>query len=265
MKKRDVNRKAQVTVFIILAIVLVSAGGIAYFLTKNTSPTDKYFLQSDIKPGFDNIKNSVYECMKMTSQDSLDVAGVQGGYYKQPKEFFDLGWAFIPYYYKEGTLLMPTNLQIQDQLSLYVDDNLNSCIESINVSDFGLSYTKPRTKTIINKGEVKFTMDMPITVRKGDKTTQLQLKDNPISIDSKLYEMLEIAKFITENHGKDESVCLSCIEDMASERDLLIDMVNFDTSSTLFVISTNKTLSSPPDFEFLNRYKPLTNLNDITI
>ncbi|VVB78444.1 Uncharacterised protein [uncultured archaeon] len=255
MEKR-VSKRSQVTIFIIIAIVLVSAAGVAYFMTKHTTPTDKYFLQSDIKPGFDSIKNSVYECMKMTSTDSLDLTGIQGGYYKEPKEFFDLGWSFIPYYYKDATILMPTNIQIQDQLSLYVDDNLNSCLETIKVNDFTLSYTKPQTKTIINKGEVKFNIDMPVTVKKADKITQLQLKDNPISIDSKLYEMLEIAKFISDSHKEDPSmICISCTLDLAKERELYVDMLNFNAedSSNLIVISTNKT-SYPKVFEFLNKY-----------
>ena len=256
MEKRGLSKFGQISVFIILAIVLVSAGGIAYYMSKNTG-TNNYFLQSDVKPGFDNIKNSVYECMQSTSLDSLDLVGIQGGYYKEPKEFFDLGWAFIPYYYKQGSFLMQTNSEIQNQLGLYVDDNLNSCLENIKVDDFSLTYTKPKTKTIISKEEVKFTIDMPVIVKKADKTTQLQLRDNSISQKSQLYDMIDIARYITDSHKEDPNmICISCVADMARERGLYVDMLDFgaDDSTTLVIVSTNKTEMYPAVYEFLNKY-----------
>ncbi len=256
MEKRGLSSKSQVTIFIIIAIVLVGTGAIAYYLTKTASPTDKYFLQSDVKPGYDNVINSIHECMKMTCMDSLDLVGIQGGYYNEPQEYFDLGWAILPYYYKEGSFLMPSNTVIQNELSAYVDDNLNYCLDSINVSNFGLSYTKPKTKAVISDGMVKFSIDMPISIRKADKTARLELKDDSISQSSKIYQMIEIAKYITDSHKEDpDMICISCVADMARARNLYVDMLDFgDNSTTLVVVSTNQTEMYPAVFEFLNKY-----------
>ncbi|MEK6859289.1 MAG: hypothetical protein AABX54_00595 [Nanoarchaeota archaeon] len=250
------KKRGQITVFVILAIVLITAGGIAYYLTKNTNTIDDYFSHPDVKPGMDNIKNSVYECMKTTCSDSLDIIGIQGGYYKQPQEFFDLKGSFLPYYYNRGNFLMPATSEIQNQLGLYVDDNLNSCLENIKISDFSLSYTKPKTKAIINKEDVTFKIDMPILVKKTDKTTRLELKDNSVSIQSKLFEMLEIAKFITDSHKEDPNrLCINCILNIAKERNLYVYMAGFDYNNTIFIsISANQTNVFPSVFQFLNKY-----------
>lgn len=264
MKKR-VNLKAQVSIFVIIAIVLVAVGGTAYLITKTTGKSDvdkEFWESSSIKPQFDTIKNSVQECMDLTAQDALELIGIQGGYYKEPKEFFDLGWAFIPYYYKEGQFLMPETYVIQNQIGMYVNENFGTCLANINVGDFSLKYTTPKTKASISKGEVSFSIDDSVSISKEGKTVKYELRDVLVTVDSKLYEMIEIAKFITDSHKEDPSmICISCVADMARERNIYVDMLDFgEGSTTLVVLSQNMTSVYPFAFEFLNKYPAETSI-----
>ncbi len=255
--KRGENR-AQVSVFIIFAIILVIAGSLAYVINRNVSNArsdNEFFSSAEIKPGFDKLKNSISDCMSNTGSDSLELIGIQGGYYNKPKEYFDLGWAFIPYYYYQGEFLMPTNDEIENQLSMYVNENIGNCIDSIQKEDFEVVFSKAKTRADIEEDDVKFTIDMPVSISKEGNTISLDLKKNPIVLDSKLYEMLEIAKYISDSHKEDSNrICITCISDMARERNLYVDMINFDETSKLFVISQNLTSSMPYNFEFLNMY-----------
>jgi hypothetical protein len=253
------KKRGQVAVFVILAVMLVVAGGIAFIITKKGSDSgiDKnFFSQPYIKQSMDQIQSSIIECETTVASDSLDFIGMQGGYYKKPKEYFNLNESFLPYYYNQGEILMPSNLEIQNQLALYVNNNLNSCLENIKISDFDLTYTKPDTKTIINKGYVTFNIDMPISVRKADSTTLLELKDNPVSLNSDLYSMIEIAGYITDSHKKDpNALCINCIANMAKERNLYVSMEGFEDNSTIIIsIFRDQTNVFPSVFKFLNKY-----------
>jgi hypothetical protein len=261
------SKRSQATIFIIIAVLLVGTAAIAFFVIKNNSSdlSSEFSTDPDVQAKFNQVKTNIDDCMKFTSQEALDVIGFQGGYYKKPLEYYDLSWIFIPYYYKQGKLLMPTNSEIQKQLGLFVDENIKYCFDSLDTGDFKIFYSSFKTNVKINAEEVVFNIDAPIVIKRQDKSIKFELSGQPITLNSRLKEMLEVAKFITENHGADETVCLSCIENMVIERDLSIDMIDWQDSSTLFVISTNNTGSNPPDFEFLNKYKPVGNINDITI
>ncbi|MDP2925672.1 MAG: hypothetical protein Q8N99_04840 [Nanoarchaeota archaeon] len=255
--KRGKRKTGQISVFIILAIVIVAAGGIAFFMANNKSNTN-VFNDPSTKPQYEDLLGSIEDCTKSLSMDALDTIGIQGGYYNAPKESFDLGWAFIPYYYKEGSFLMPATIVIENELGAFVDDNIEYCLESIDKQGFDVSYdaTKSKTKSSISNGRVDFKIDIPISIKKESKSAKLELEEMPVSLNSKLFEMLEIARFITDSHKEDpEMMCISCVADMAMERNLYVDMLDFgDNATTLTVISQNNTESYPIALEFLNKY-----------
>ena len=241
--EKEENKKSQVSVFVIFAIILIVAGGLAYVINRNISEakSDKEFFASEsVKPGFDSLKNSIQDCMTNTASDAIELIGIQGGYYNKPKEYFDLGWAFIPYYYKQGLFLMPAKQEIENQLSMYVDDNIGTCINNVKKEDFNVVFSKVNTKSEIEKGDVKFTIDMLVSINKEGKTISLNLKESPVVQNSKLFEIIEIAQYITDSHKEDpDMICISCVAKMARERQAYVDMVNFDETSNLIIIYEN--------------------------
>ena len=231
MEKRGFSNTAQVTVFVIIAIVLIAAGGMAYYFTKNTSTTNNYFSQSNVKPGFDNIKSSIQGCVDIACSDSLELIGIQGGYYEKPDKYLDLNWAFIPYYFYDGESLVPQNSVVESQLGLDVDKNLGTCINAINSGDFSIKHTDPKTSVSIKSGEVSFSTDGSVSISKEGNTVKLELKDIPVIKKSKLYEILEIARYISDSHKENpNSICLNCIANMAGEKDLYVTSLSLNNS-----------------------------------
>ena len=122
-------KKGQVTIFIILAIVFVTIIGLILFINSGAEKERQgreYFKQQGIKPSLANIQDFIVECHEEVSRTGLKRIGIQGGYHKRPDYYFDMDWAFIPYYYHEGLILMPTMERIEVELSSYVDDKINS-------------------------------------------------------------------------------------------------------------------------------------------
>lgn len=260
--KRGREQKAQATVFIILAIlIIVMVISLTYITQKTSSNIINAFAKLGITESA-SVENSILECLKETAEDSLNVIGLQGGYYNRPSNgnYDDLGFIFIPYYYDEGRILQPSIRTIEKQLSLYVNDNLVSCINNLYENEsFTLDYKSSEAISKIKKSEVEFITDLSLTITKDLASEQIELKNHPINVNSKLYEILEVTSYITDSHKQDdELICVSCVADMAEERGLFVDMLDYGNSTTLIVISENLTSSEPYIFEFLNRYPETT-------
>jgi len=252
------KRKAQITVFIIVGVIIVALVGGAVYMGKVKMESDlaeKYFSQEGVKPQLDNIQESILNCIDITTKDSLVIIGIQGGYYNEPSEFFDLGWAFIPYYYNQGAFLMPSKEKISTELGAYVNDNFKYCLDEINVGDFEIDYKTPKTSATIKETMVTFTVDSSITIEREENQIKFETKKHKVEQSSKLFEIIEIADYITDSHKEDpDMICINCVAEMARERDVYVDMLDFDETTTQIIISENKTSEEPYIFEFLNKY-----------
>jgi len=252
------EKKSQISMFVIVAIVIVVIVLLVYFMVLRDSggrADDEYFSQAHIKPQVTTIQTSILDCMNDISTNALDVIGIQGGYYNKPDNYFDLGWTFIPYYYDNGFVSRPIKSAVEGELELYVNDFLNSCVNDLSFDEFELIYKKPKTSVMIKSQEVEFKIDMPVNIVHDNKRIVLELSEFPVYQDSYLNEILEVAEYITLSHSDSEDMmCINCIADMAYDRDLYVDFLEFKEAETLVVISENMTRVEPYIFEFLNKY-----------
>ena len=215
--KKEENKKSQVSVFVIFAIIIVAAIGVGYFINKNVSENkydNKYFESAEVKPQFEDFIKQIDDCYDEISLDSLYLIGLQGGYYKQPKESIDFGLFFVPNYYKEGVSLMPEKSNIENELALYVKDNAGYCFKKIkNDGNFELNYKNPEVSVQINKEDVKFDISVSLNIKKGTSSIVYDFEKSQI-IKSKLSDIYDLAKYITDNNLKDPNkFCISCVAD----------------------------------------------------
>jgi len=252
------GRKSQTTIFIVMAIIIVTAIILVVFLkTSNTKEKlgRDYFKERGLQPSVNNIQNFIVDCFEETSLDALELIGVQGGYHKKPELFYDLKWAFIPYYFYQGQYLKPSNEQVETQLSNYVDEALEFCLNKISFSNFQLTYPQPITKSSIQKDKVTFTTELLTSINNKEQTTTFELTDFPIEVNSSLYDILEIAEYITESHKENENfICINCLTELTKEKNLYIDFIAFEEDSTLIMLLENSSQPDPYIFQFLNKY-----------
>jgi hypothetical protein len=263
MKKRtktnhNSTKKAQITIFIIIGISIVLIAGIAIYMSKVKMESDlskKFFAQENIKPELNNVQDSIINCMETVSFNSLETIGIQGGFYKRPSTSLITGPSFIPYYYDSGAIFMPSKNQVSEELESYFNENIGFCLQEVVLGEFTLDYPNPKTTVIIEKSKVIFNINIPITIEREGHKTKFETKKHQITQNSKLFEILEIANFITESHKDDPNLlCLNCIAEMALERDVYVDMLEFNPTTTQIIIIENKTGEEPYIFEFLNKY-----------
>ncbi|MFH1358825.1 MAG: hypothetical protein ABIH37_02985 [archaeon] len=254
-------KKGQTTVFIIIAIVIFAAvAGTSYIIVQNkkTDVAKEFFSSSEIKSSLNSVQINIQNCLESASKESLQTIGIQGGLYERPlnsKDYFDLGWTFIPYYYNQGRYLMPSKQEVEIELSKFNEKEITNCIKSVSSEGFELEYTKARSKTTIEDEQVLFEIDLPIKIKKDKHSIVYETADYPVIIPSELSAILNIADYITETHKQDPSMyCITCVSEMAEENELYVDIINFQENEMLIVISENHISSEPYSFEFLNRY-----------
>ncbi|VVB78957.1 Uncharacterised protein [uncultured archaeon] len=255
--KRGVLNRGQVTVFIIIAILVVAGGGAGYyFFTKNSgSSNNDFFLREDIKPTMDNLRSSIVTCTEYSAKSSLEKIGIQGGYSDKPEKSFDLGWTFIPYYYYQGSFLMPDKTVIEKELGKEYEKEFLECFRGVNATGFDIKHGTSKTKASIQKGSVNFLIDMPVTISKEGNTMRIEMKDASVNENSKLSDIIEIGKYITDSHKADPNmICITCVADMAEEKDLYVYSFNAKDNSLLMLLMDNRTTSEPYYFEWLNKY-----------
>jgi len=255
------SKRSQTTIFIVLAILIVAI--ILAFVLINQTSTQSNIEKALSKLGIASqtsiVQSSIIDCLEETAKDSTIVIGLQGGYYNPPERISDLDFIFIPYYYYEGEFSQPSKTKIQTELSAYIDDNIDFCVDNILFQDFTLNRQSSNSKALINRGEISYETDLSIIITKDGSTADFQLKDHKVTMESPLFAMLEVATFITESHKEDpDLICVSCVADMAEERNLFVDFLDFgeteDEFTTLVIISEDQTSEEIYVFEFLNKY-----------
>lgn len=257
--------RSQVTVFVIIAVVLVAVGGVALFATKdaNRPNDDRFFSQANSKPELTNLRSSILGCRDISVEDALVWIGIQGGYSDKPSKALDLGWTFIPYYYIEGKYAFPQRNVVEKEFGKEVDKRFTACINDLSFEGFEIQKQTSKTKATIKRSEVEIKIDMPISIKQGESVVALQMRDAPTIINSSLFDMIDIAGYITESHKNDSRmICITCLADLAEERNVYINSFDLVNNSVLYIISENYTSEEPYSFEFLNKYpeEPVVNV-----
>jgi hypothetical protein len=250
------QKRGQVTILIILAIVII-LGIVLFVLLRNTSEDKgkEYFDQQGLKPSVNNVQNFIKDCLEISSKDALIKIGIQGGYFNKPTRHFDMQWAFIPYYYDQGSFNQPTKTMIESELASYVDFNLEKCLAEIEFQNLELKYEPSSTVARIGPTSLTFTTKLPVIIEHQGNTVNFNLKEHPVTLNSSLDEIIEVATFISDSHKENpDLICINCISELAKDRKLYVDFIAFEEDTTLIMILENRTMDQPYVFEFLNRY-----------
>lgn len=260
--KKSVSKKGQLTLFIVLAIVIVLSI-VIYFYTESTkeSLTEKFVSGKGLTEEMSAVRTNVFDCIDRTTKDALITIGVQGGYYTPSEKYYtnkDLTEknSFFSYFYYEGDYLMPSKEKIQNSISKYIESNINECFDS-KIYPTEIDFSNAIIKTEIKEKEVEITISLRLTIYKEDSASTIEIQDEKFSYESYLQGMIEIAEYLTDYHKTDPKYyCVNCLGTMAYERKVNVDIVPFIESNTFQVIIHENRTNQPNlyIFNYLNKY-----------
>jgi len=222
------NKKAQVTLIIAIAVFIVIIAGLIFYVAN-------YFKKSSIEPlVFEkaSIENYINGCVKKTAEDGLRQFGKKGFVVENSK--------------------IPSIEQIQNELSFYVDSNLNTCLKDFR--DFkrqGWDVEKGNinTKTQINQEDVVFDVNFPIKV--SDKVNTLNFDRFVIKLDIRLKYIYDLINKIVDFDSKYKRQV-----DMTMLNAHDVNVTIFEVQDSLvYVIDDSKSLIMNEPYRFVLRIK----------
>ena len=132
------NKKGQLTIFIIVAIFLIGSV-LIYFAFQQG------LIQKPLNPNAEIVYNFVQTCIEGESIETIYQIGENGGYFFPPNLSLDSG---VPIYYENGQNLMPSKEQVEDEISFFMNEKIFLCVNDfiqIN-SDLNISQDDINTK-----------------------------------------------------------------------------------------------------------------------
>jgi len=264
------STRSQITIFIIIAILLVVAIGIVFVVKDSLNPVE-------INPqiGSDNVGDFVTNCLKITAEKGIVVIGRQGGYYNVPalsvsytgndsepeKYFTNLGNIRVPYYW-DGVSLdnLPSQEQIEEQLSVYVRDNLDRCINDFDIfkqKGFDVEKGIINASAKIYEEKVIVSLDYPITITKGESTQTKKIYSAEIPI--RLGLAFNLTRNMVLNHvtcspvNNPPNLNISCFAEVMSSN-FNIAIIRLD-NSVLLILTDNEYKLDDNYYDFIFAYK----------
>ncbi|MBM3233782.1 hypothetical protein FJZ19_01680 [Candidatus Pacearchaeota archaeon] len=204
------KNKGQITVFIIIAIVIVA--GIAIFFVFR----DKIFV-SKLPARFQPIENYFLTCIEDKAIEAKNILGQQGGYIYPPE--FQAGSSFSPFsnmldfygsgvpywYYISGNNLVkeqvPGRQKMEDQLDKYIEENLDCDFSGYEQQGYTINFSKPKVSTTINDYDIQVNVQSDLDMsRESESARQTSHKTSISTRTGKFYsEALKIYNYEKQN------------------------------------------------------------------
>ena len=201
VKHKKMQKKAQVTVFIILGLfILVGVGIFSYFASE-------IFKYRNLPEQFVPVAKYAEQCTEDVLLQGIFQAGINGGYiypqYEEEEAYLNAGFP-VPYWYLAGQDRSVTLAKLEADLATYLEQNVDNCLNNFAAFDDEFDFAKIPEQNTTAKIEVQqntVIIDIDLATQVGDGATTATLPTIEVevenSIGNKLFLAYQIMK--TEN------------------------------------------------------------------
>jgi hypothetical protein len=205
------NKRGQVTIFIIIAIILVA--GVVTFLWLRGS-ISIVNVPASIQPAY----TAFISCLDDKTNLGINLLESQAGYIDLPK--FEAGNSFMPFssqlnffgssipywYYVSGNNIqktqVPTKTNMEQSLATFINNKIRECnYDNYYEQGFNIVQAEPTAKVTINDNDVNVNLNMEMTINYKNDTTII--KNHKTTVKSKLGSLYNSAKTIYDKEQKD--------------------------------------------------------------
>ncbi len=234
------NKKGQVTLFVIIAIVIVVLG-FSFFMFK-----DKLFLKSS-NIHTEEVSTFVQNCIEKSLPIVINEIAESGGYFFSPKYSTESG---TPYYYFNNYDLSPSLEQIESELSENLEVLVSLCAEgSQNFTDLKVEFEEANVFSKIEDNKILFSVEYPVNITKEENT--YFLKDfGTFEQNTEFKKFYDISQKIILSIQQENSLCMSCFSNFALENDLSINIENPYNQTFIFSLQERNNLQNKFQLKF---------------
>ena len=259
-KQHLTAKKAQVTMFVVLGMVLLVLAAVLFYINYGGGQLSQQLVPASRIPELAApIKASIDSCLEQTAINAIIYTSSQGGYFELPKYSVKSGFSGAPYYLYENKQIMPSISKIENEISSYINEELPFCMENFiafRKNGFEIEAGKAATRTEISLEGISFGLKFPVKIKKGDFAFSLDSFGHAIK-GTRLNEIYEVSKTLSSGMIKNsEDICFSCILAVVSEHDFRIEINRLDQNIFLYTIIDNfSTAGETLKFSFAHKYR----------
>ena len=193
----------------------------------------------------DAVRNFIDNCIEETAKEAVSEIGQNGGYYFPPLASTHAG---IPYYYQNGKNIMPSIGIVENQISLYMKENLFFCTKNfVQFTNYNISQGTITVDTEIQENRVILDVNYPITLSQGEDSATIE--DFETEVDVRLGLIYNsIAEVV---NSSEYGICLTCLYDVADENDFYVEMLDYDEDSVVILFIDKNSKINEEDFEYV--------------
>jgi len=188
------KKRAQVTIFIIIAIVII--GGVVVFYSFRDS-----IVGEKIPVSIEPVYNNFLSCLEGKILTGIDILESQAGYIFLPD--FEPGSRYMPFssqlnflgnpvpywYYVSGNNVqkeqVPSKNEMENQLENFIEEKINKCVfDEYYEQGFEINQGVPEAKISIEEDKVDVRLKMEMSFEKGEDS--VVIKNHDMEVDSKL-------------------------------------------------------------------------------
>jgi len=188
------KKRAQVTIFILIAIVIIG-GAVVFYSFRDSIVGEK--IPVNIEP----VYNNFLSCLESKILTGIDILESQAGYISLPD--FEPGSRYMPFssqlnflgnpvpywYYVSGNNVqkeqVPSKNEMENQLENFIEEKINKCVfDEYYEQGFEINQGVPKASVSIRKDGVDVSLEMEIGFEKEEES--VVIKNHEIEINSKL-------------------------------------------------------------------------------
>lgn len=241
------NKKAQLTVFIIVAILIVAII-ILFFIFRN-----KIGLEGEISIDEKEMHDFIEDCVLTGLVDGARLVGLQGGYLETPENAVKLNLSNVAYGYYLGSKTLPSKGKIENEIERYIELTLPYCFNEDNFLEYNIRKGDVKSGVDINKNSISTSTRFSIGATKGDTSFTINKEFN-IDVPIKLNEIYDVAEEIIEKEMKNpELIELTYLADLDYE----VSIIPYNDNIIIYSIIDENPKDSDYFyvFRFANRLK----------
>ena len=213
------DKKAQITIFVIIGVALIVTIALIFLLTRDISPPPS---PDDIVNPEEQPEESIEQCVELAAQETADLLIKKGGYIT--KGFFNVTFAYPKGYYRQGiyenvpymcytsryrTRCIPQEpvlmQHLKDEMMIYLEDKIEECFDEfeneVERKGYDISIDNDYDWDLnLVPGKIKVDIEREVIITKsGDKRTFDEF--NSVAT-SKLYNFASITQEIVSEEAR---------------------------------------------------------------
>jgi len=169
------NKRGQVAIFVIIAIVIVAAILIYFFVFRGRISPGQEIPSAEIAP----ITNGINNCVQTLLKDGTRLAALQGGYIIPPDNSLETNFSYISYGYYLGKNVLASKTKIESEISSYIEINIPFCLDLHSLLPLIVVTGQAKAVTKISDDKITSSVSFPLTITKGTNTMQVSQKYSP--------------------------------------------------------------------------------------